>query len=154
MNSRQGASRAASGNIAWTISRRLGMVIVLALAFFLSAIVTIYTLFRSGDTQVPNVVGRSQTEAQKLAEQAGLRVKITLRNDGSVPANSVIETRPGANSSVKKDSVLTIVVSSGPQTKSQFIVPATSSPGRRHLARSFIVGAARSLVASIRSVAQ
>ena len=95
------------------------MVIVLALAFFLSAIVTIYTLFRSGDTQVPNVVGRSQTEAQKLAEQAGLRVKIQMRNDASVPANSVIETRPGANSSVKKDSVLTIVVSSGPQTKSQ-----------------------------------
>lgn len=95
------------------------MVIVLALAFFLSAIVTIYTLFRSGDTQVPNVVGRSQTEAQKLAEQAGLRVKIQLRNDANVPATSVIETRPGANSSVKKDSVLTIVVSSGPQTKSQ-----------------------------------
>lgn len=119
MNSRQGASRAASGNIAWTLSRRLGMVIVLALAFFLSAIVTIYTLFRSGDTQVPNVVGRPQTEAQKLAEQAGLRVKIQMRNDAAVPANSVIETRPGANSSVKKDSVLTIVVSSGPQTKSQ-----------------------------------
>lgn len=97
------------------------MVIVLALAFFLSAIVTIYTLFRSGDTQVPNVVGRPETEAQKLAEQAGLRVKIQHRNDPSVPASSVIETRPGANSSVKKDSVLTIVVSSGPQTKSQDI---------------------------------
>lgn len=119
MNSPQGASRAESGKIAWTISRRLGMVIVLALAFFLSAIVTIYTLFRSGDTQVPNVIGRSQTEAQKLAEQAGLRVKIQMRNDAGVPANAVIETRPGANSSVKKDSVLTIVVSSGPQTKSQ-----------------------------------
>jgi len=119
MSSRQSASREGSGSIAWTISRRLGMVIVLALAFFLSAIVTVYTLFRSGDTQVPNVVGRSQTEAQKLAEQAGLRVKIQMRNDASVPANSVIETRPGANSSVKKDSVLTIVVSSGPQTRSQ-----------------------------------
>jgi hypothetical protein len=68
---------------------------------------------------VPNIVGRPQTEAQKLAEQAGLRVKIQMRNDGNVPANSVIETRPGANSSVKKDSVLTIVVSSGPQTKSE-----------------------------------
>jgi PASTA domain-containing protein len=139
MNSRQGANRAASGNIAWTLSRRLGMVIVLALAFFLSAIVTIYTLFRSGDTQVPNVVGRSQTDAQKLAEQAGLRVKIQMRNDPGVPANSVIETRPGANSSVKKDSVLTIVVSSGPQTKSQnvkdsrFRFPASSFTARSRL---------------------
>jgi len=121
MSSRQGASRAGSGSIAWTLSRRLGMVIVLALAFFLSAIVTVYTLFRSGDTQVPNVIGKSETEAQKLAEQAGLRVKIQHRNDTTVPATSVIETRPGANSSVKKDSVLTIVVSSGPQTKSQNI---------------------------------
>lgn len=153
MNSRQGASRAASGNIAWTLSRRLGMVIVLALAFFLSAIVTIYTLFRSGDTQVPNVVGRSQTEAQKLAEQAGLRVKIQMRNDAAVPANSVIETRPGANSSVKKDSVLTIVVSSGPQTKSEMVFPGPSSPGRRHLARRIIVGAVRALIGSIGSVA-
>ena len=108
------------------------MVIVLALAFFLSAIVTIYTLFRSGDTQVPNVIGRSQTEAQKLAEQAGLRVKIQMRNDSSVPANSVIETRPGANSSVKKDSVLTIVVSSGPQ-RSQTL----SVSGFRFLVSSF-----------------
>ncbi len=132
MNSRQGASRAASGNIAWTISHRLGMVIVLALAFSLSAIVTIYTLFRSGDTQVPNVIGRSQTEAQKLAEQAGLRVRIQMRNDSSVPANSVIETRPGANSSVKKDSVLMIVVSSGPQAKRQNL----TIPGLRFLVSS------------------
>ena len=152
MSSRQAASHAASGRIAWTISRRVGMVIVLALAFFLSAIVTIYTLFRSGDTQVPNLAGKSEMEAQKLAEQAGLRVKIQHRNDASVPASSVIETRPGANSSVKKDSVLTIVVSSGPQTKSE-LAPGPSSPGRKHLARRFVVGAARSVIASIMSIA-
>lgn len=128
------------------------MVIVLALAFFLSAIVTIYTLFRSGDTQVPNVVGRPETEAQKLVEQAGLRVKIQHRNDATIPANSVIETRPGANSSVKKDSVLTIVVSNGPQAKSELNIPGPASPGRRHLARRFAVTAAGTLIKSILSV--
>ena len=154
MNTPRGAGRAQPGSIAWTISRRLGMVIVLALAFFLSAIVTIYTLFRSGDTQVPNVVGRSQTEAQKLAEQAGLRVKIQLRNDTSVPANSVIETRPGPNSSVKKDSVLTIVVSSGPQTKGQLKPGYPSSPGRRIIARRFVADAAKNLAGSLKRIAQ
>src|SRR2546425_8560711 len=114
MTTAKGAGRTQPRSIAWTLSRRLGMVVVLALAFFLSATVTIYTLFRSGDTQVPNVIGKSETEAQRLAEQAGLRVKIQHRNDTAVPGNSVIETRPGPNSSVKKDSVLTIVVSSGP----------------------------------------
>jgi hypothetical protein len=155
MSTPRGAGRAEPASIAWTISRRLGMVIVLALAFSLSAIVTIYTLFRSGDTLVPNVVGRPEAEAQKLAEQAGLRVKIQRRNDSSVAPNAVIETRPGPNSSVKKDSVLTIVVSSGPvQTKSQVAAPSRWSPGRRHQVRTFIVDAAKGLIGSLKKVTE
>lgn len=131
------------------------MVIVFVLAFFLSAIVTIYTLFRSGDTHVPNIVGRPEAEAQKLAEQAGLRVKIQRRNDSRVPPSSVIETRPGPNSSVKKDSVLTIVVSSGPtQTKSHVTAPGPSSPGPRVRARNFIVGTVNNLFKATSSVSQ
>jgi beta-lactam-binding protein with PASTA domain len=96
------------------------MVIVLALAFVMSAVVTIYLLFRIGDTRVPNLVGKPEVEAQKTAEKAGFKVKLQRRNDPAVPANTVIETRPIPNSSVKKDSVLTIVVSSGPvQLKSE-----------------------------------
>lgn len=96
------------------------MVIVLALAFFMSATITIYTLFRIGDTRVPDVIGKTESEAQKLVEKAGLKVKITRRNDPSIPNDTVIETRPGPNSSVKKDSNLTIIVSNGPsQTKSE-----------------------------------
>ncbi|HEU4390856.1 MAG TPA: PASTA domain-containing protein, partial [Blastocatellia bacterium] len=101
-------------SILWTISRRLAMVVVLALAFVLSATITIYVLFRGGDTRVPNVIGKSEAEAQKIVEKAGLRVKIQRRNDSLAPTNTVIETRPMPNSSVKKDSNLTIVVSSGP----------------------------------------
>ena len=131
MSTSRGAGRAEPGSIAWTISRRLAMVVVLALAFALSAIVTIYTLFRSGNTEVPNVIGRPEAEAQKLAEQAGLRVKIQRRTDSSVNPNLVIETRPGPKASVKKDSVLTIVVSSGPiPTQSQVALPGgASAPG-------------------------
>src|SRR5690242_15822970 len=140
--SSSGTGRAEPTSIAWTISRRLGMVIVLALAFFLSAVVTIYTLFRSGDTQVPNVIGKTEVEAQRLAEQAGLRVKVQRRNDAAVPANSVIETRPGPNSSVKKDSVLTLVVSTGP-------VQARTgpwNPGSSIQARNFNPGSTTSLI--------
>ena len=90
------------------------MVIVLALAFLMSAVVTIYLLFRIGDTRVPNLVGKPEAEAQKTAEKAGFKIKIQRRADPSIPANTVIETRPVPNSSVKRDSVLTIVISSGP----------------------------------------
>lgn len=156
MSTSRGAGRAEPGSIAWTISRRLGMVLVLVLAFSLSAIVTIYTLFRSGNTEVPNLVGMPEAQAQRLAEDAGLRVKIQRRNDSSVAPNSVIETRPPKGSvSVKKGSVLTIVVSSGPvQTKSQLAAPSRSSPGRRHQVRTFIVDAAKGLIGSLKKVTE
>src|SRR5215475_11920603 len=83
-------------SITWTVSRRLGMVVILILAFALSAIVTIYTLFRAGDTRVPNLIGKSETEAQRVAEQAKLRVKI-LRREDTAEQGTVIETRPGPN---------------------------------------------------------
>src|SRR5262245_1602543 len=157
MSSTHRAGRAEPGNIAWTLTRRLGMVIVLVLAFFLSAIVTIYTLFRSGDTQVPNVIGRTEVEAQKLSEQAGLRVKIQRRNDPSVPANSVIETRPGPNSSVKKDSVVTIVVSAGP-AQSTFETDSINTraryPRARVATRRFVTDTAKSVVDYVAGVMQ
>lgn len=154
MSTSRGAGRAERGSIAWTISRRLGMVLVLVLAFFLSAIVTIYTLFRSGNTEVPNLVGMPEAQAQKLAEDAGLRVKIQRRNDPSVAPNSVIETRP-PKGSVKKDSVLTIVVSSGPiQTTSRVSAPGPRSPGRRHQVRTIIVDAAKGLVGALKKVTE
>ena len=155
MSSSKGARHPQPSSIAWTLSRRLGMVIVLALAFFLSAIVTIYTLFRSGDTQVPNLIGKSEIEAQKIAEQAGLRVKIQHRNDPSVPGNSVIETRPGPNSSVKKDSVLTLVVSIGPaQSRNQIAVSSSGPPGRWFRVRRKFVDTVKGFVDSARNATQ
>ncbi len=148
MSTPKGAGRAEPASIAWTISRRLGMVIVLALAFSLSAIVTIYTLFRSGDTRVPNVVGKPEAEAQKLVELAGLRVKIQRREDAAA-AGTVIETQPVPNSSVKKDFDVKIVVSSGPaQKKSQLSAPGPALHGRRILVRNFIVRTLRGFFGS------
>lgn len=120
MSSRQAKQGVEASSIAWTISRRLGMVIILALAFFLSATITIYTLFRIGDTQVPDVIGRSQAEAQQMAEKAGLKVSVLPRADEKAPANTVFRTDPAPNSSVKKDSVVKLYVSTGPpQNKSE-----------------------------------
>lgn len=95
------------------------MVVVLGLAFVLSATVTIISLFRSGVTYVPNVIGISETDAQKMIEDAGLEVRVQHRSDAA-PANTVIDINRPPNSSVKKGFTITIVVSSGPaQTKSE-----------------------------------
>ena len=128
MSSSQAGSKAKPETITWTITRRLGMVIILALAFALSAIVTIYTLFRSGETRVPDVLGKSETEASKMIEKAGLGLKVQRRND-SAPANTVIDINRPVNSAVKKGFTITIVVSTGPaQTKTElrFLIEADS----------------------------
>ena len=154
MHTPKGATGFGPGSIAWTISRRVGMVIVLALAFLLSAVVTIYILFRSGDTQVPNLLGKSEVEAQRLAGQAGLRTRIQRREDAAAPG-TVIETRPGPNSSVKKDSSLTIVISSGPpQKNSELMNGGPSSLGRWFRARRSVIDVAKNLVDSAGNLTQ
>ncbi|HSO74351.1 MAG TPA: PASTA domain-containing protein, partial [Blastocatellia bacterium] len=90
MSSVKSPNRVAAGGIAWTISRRLATVVVLGLAFLLSATVTLISLFRSGVTYVPDVIGRSETAAQKMIEQAGLEVRVQRRSDPA-PANTVID---------------------------------------------------------------
>ncbi|HSO75707.1 MAG TPA: PASTA domain-containing protein [Blastocatellia bacterium] len=119
MSSVKSPNRVAAGGIAWTISRRPATVVVLGLAFLLSATVTLISLFRSGVTYVPDVIGRSETEAQKMIEQAGLEVRVQRRSDPA-PANTVIDINRPPNSSLKKGFTVTIVVSSGPaQTTSE-----------------------------------
>ena len=86
-------------------------------------------IFRIGDTRVPPVVGKTEVEAERMAERAGLKVRIQKRTDPTTPENVVIESRPAPNSSVKKDSSLTIVVSSGPgQNRSWY---RDNAPGRQ-----------------------
>ena len=119
MNSEPNAAPASTSGIIWTLARRLSMVVVLTLAFFLSALVTIYIMFRSGDTRVPDVIGKSEVEARSIMEAGKFEIKIQRRADVA-PVNTVIETRPAPNSSVKSSSLVTIVVSSGPaQNNSQ-----------------------------------
>jgi hypothetical protein len=118
MNSEQNAERASTGGILITLVRRLSMVVVLTLAFFLSAVVTIYIMFRSGDTRVPDIIGKNEGEAKSLLEAGKFEVRIQRRADDA-PANTVIETRPAPNSAVKTNSLVIIVVSAGPQNKSQ-----------------------------------
>ena len=119
MNSQQNAEHPKTSGIIWTIGRRLSMVVVLTLAFFLSAVITIYVMFRSGNTRVPDVIGKTEVEARGVMEAGKFEIKIQRRADDA-PVNTVIETRPAPNSAVKTNSLVTIVVSSGPtQNKSQ-----------------------------------
>jgi serine/threonine-protein kinase len=64
---------------------------------------------------VPDVSGKSRTEAQALLTEAGFVVgAITEDYSGSVPVGNVISQQPAANSSAKKGSSVALTLSRGP----------------------------------------
>src|SRR5829696_4347261 len=94
MASSRQVAQADKENIAWSIARKLGMVVVLVLVFIVSATVTVFLLIRTGDTRVPKeIIDRPETEAQQIVQKAGLRVNVVRLNDDH-PANTVFRTDP------------------------------------------------------------
>jgi beta-lactam-binding protein with PASTA domain len=65
-------------------------------------------------TKVPNVVGRTQADAQKALTTAGLTVgTVTMANSATVGAGRVISQSPGAGTTVTPGSAVALVVSLG-----------------------------------------
>ena len=98
-----------------------------ALIISLSIVVgTIWTLTRifdglpvDGGTQVvvevPDLTGSSQAEALNDLQSFGVKVGIENSAHPDVPEGSVIRTQPPANTSTNPDTLVTIIVSVGPE---------------------------------------
>ena len=97
------------------------------LAISLSIVIgTIWTLTRifdglpvDGETQiiieVPDLTGSSQTEALNDLQNLGFKVGIENSAHPNVPEGSVIRTQPVANTPTGPDTLVTIIVSVGPE---------------------------------------
>ena len=98
-----------------------------ALVISLSIVVgTIWTLSRIFDglpvdggaqvvINVPDLTGSSQTEALNDLQNLGFKVGIENSAHPEVPEGSVIRTQPLANTSTNPDTLVTIIVSVGPE---------------------------------------
>ncbi len=98
-----------------------------ALVISLTIVVgTIWTLTRifdglpvDGGTQivveVPDLTGSSQTEALNDLQNLGFKVGIENSAHPNVPEGSVIRTQPPANTTTNPDTLVTIIVSVGPE---------------------------------------
>ena len=98
-----------------------------ALVISLSIVVgTIWTLSRIFDglpvdggaqvvINVPDLTGSSQTEALNDLQNLGFKVGIENSAHPEVPEGSVIRTQPPANTSTNPDTLVTIIVSVGPE---------------------------------------
>jgi serine/threonine-protein kinase len=80
-----------------------------------------YFLFYGNRVDVPNVVGRTATEAADILHRRGLEVDFVNRESDSVPRDDVISQDPDAGTSVREGSHVTVTVSGG---KGTVAVPA------------------------------
>jgi beta-lactam-binding protein with PASTA domain/tRNA A-37 threonylcarbamoyl transferase component Bud32 len=67
-----------------------------------------------GDTKVPNVTGLTQAAAESLLKTNNLVPDVTQQASDTVPKGTVISQNPAANATATKNSVVKVVVSSGP----------------------------------------
>ena len=79
---------------------------------------TVTVVISSGEAaekvQVPNVVDKSEAEAEKLLQDAGLKVtKGEPQNSDTIAAGNVISSDPAANTEVDDGTSVTIVISLG-----------------------------------------
>ncbi|MBI4744588.1 MAG: serine/threonine protein kinase [Actinobacteria bacterium] len=66
--------------------------------------------------EVPDVAGRTSIEAGSIIGQAGLRAQTNEEYSDTVVKDKVINQSPEAGSEVKKDSIVEITISKGPET--------------------------------------
>jgi serine/threonine-protein kinase len=66
--------------------------------------------------KVPDVTGKTQSEAQKAIEAAGLKYETLDSIPSEVPKDSIIETVPSVGTDVKPSSVVKVRISSGLET--------------------------------------
>ena len=97
--------------------------LVISLSIVVGTIWTLTSIFDGlpvdGETQivveVPDLTGSSQTEALSDLQNLGFKVGIENSAHPEVPEGSVIKTQPPANTSTNPDTLVTIIVSVGPE---------------------------------------
>tara|TARA_B100000674_G_scaffold250185_1_gene206273 strand:- start:353 stop:2122 length:1770 start_codon:yes stop_codon:yes gene_type:complete len=97
--------------------------LVISLSIVIGTIWTLTSIFDGlpvdGGTQivveVPDLTGSSQTEALNDLQNLGFKVGIENSAHPEVPEGSVIRTQPPANTETSSDTLVTIIVSVGPE---------------------------------------
>lgn len=77
--------------------------------------ITVYVSRGRGETPLPDVSGKSLTEAQQELTALGLIVDTDYAFDSEAEEGDIISTRPEAGASVREGDTVTIVISKGPQ---------------------------------------
>jgi serine/threonine-protein kinase len=97
--------------------KRLLTVALLAGVFGLSSLAVLYFSFRGRTVEVPNVIGRTESDAEAELGDAGLGIKVISRvYSDKVPANAVSVQSPTPGTIVKTGQQVRVSLSLGAPT--------------------------------------
>jgi eukaryotic-like serine/threonine-protein kinase len=95
---------------------RMGLLVfILAAAAFLSAVTTMRFAIQGREVTMPNLVGKSSTDAQAILQGRGLQLKVVDRVYSDLPANAVARQSPPEGERMKVAQNAHVVLSLGPQ---------------------------------------
>ena len=114
----------------WGAGKRLLIGGALVLTYFLFAAASMRLALRTRDAVVPQVGGKTVTEAGALLAAAGLNLKVeeARRVDPSVPAGRIISQDPQADINTRRERSVKVWVSGGPRAAT---VPAIVGESER-----------------------
>jgi hypothetical protein len=92
--------------------QRIGLVILIALAFLFGLGATVYLSLRSPEVTVPNVVGKDRFEAEQILETSDLNFRVrATRPSNQVKADTVLFQLPRAGEVVKAGQTVAMDIS-------------------------------------------
>ena len=95
---------------------RMGLLVfILAAAAFLSAVTTMRFAIQGREVTMPNLVGKSSSDAQAILQGRGLQLKVVDRVYSDLPANAVARQSPPEGERMKVAQNAHVVLSLGPQ---------------------------------------
>jgi beta-lactam-binding protein with PASTA domain len=108
---------------------RIGLLLFIFTAVaFLSAVTTIRIAIRSREVSMPNLVGKSVSDAQVILDHDRLGMRVADRVYDKLPAGNIVRQSPPPNIAVKEGQFSHVVVSLGPM---QVTVPAVEGESLR-----------------------
>jgi len=99
-------------NQAFSALRRLGLIILIAIAFLFGLATTVYLSLRSPEVTVPEVLGKDRFEAERILGEADLNFRVrATRASNQVQPNTVLFQLPRAGEVVKTGQTVAMDIS-------------------------------------------
>lgn len=106
---------------------KLGIIVAIAIAFFVGLLGTIYYSLRSREVNVPNVVGKDILEGEKALDRDGLNMRRrAFRYSPNAKPNTILDQSPHAGEIVKVGQTVAVVVSRASAKEGDESVPSSS----------------------------